>query len=825
MPDPVGFNVGLVLDNPNNAYGVGSSQSPTLDSATHMAEDGFGGGGGVDVTAYGAVGDDVTDDTAAFMAAIAALPSPGGGCLYVPMGSYRVERLTVANLDNFCIEGAGEWLTQIKLRDDDGLGGIGQILKTTDVLHFSMSNLTIHGNAANSKDGATQQPLVRYETTSATNGRKDFTVDVQNVTYYESAGGKYGHFRAQIYENSSDTFSEFMWVRERNVKHFYWGDLVGSCHMRGPAQLLDIENYCRNDGQYGFIAAGDPYGAGSSDSAIGMSCDVTFGHYIRHAKVRSVQFRTNGCLFNQMTKTADVDVTSYEDHINPYYDSALLPFTSDTGTNRLTVAAIPALFNAPAVVRITGTVTAPLVSGQLYHTRDHSGATFRLSTTSNGTALVLGANDTATVQFMGMTYGTAIKGDDNHNRTITQVTVNDTTNEFTAIGEGIPSGYGNGSIVRMLTTGTLPAPLVNNTRYFMRDVAGDVFKVAATSGGAEIDLTDDGTGSFTVEFLNDSSLNAVEDPCNLNYRLSILKSSPHSANNNLSMEESYLDTHGSIHILPGSVFNRSVQPVKGHANSRHTVRGARFYAGWLNNIAFGTASIIGVPHGTIDDCTFYGQSPTISAGRSLTIRNCEFWSACTITSTLTSTQLVVKVIDNLFNTSDLAAATLQVNPPATGIPMLLRLEGNRIPPAATQTTQLRINGTKVGGGAADLTLLTLVMDNNDFITDTGSGEAFNAALMMSARDNRRAHRARSEFRQTLAASATPSIVGGEDWVTGAVTPITNFTNGLNGTKITVAIETGHQVNNTANIVTQSGANIAGPAVRRFEKLGTVWYEV
>ena len=37
--------------------------------------------------------------------------------------------------------------------------------------------------------------------------------------------------------------------------------------------------------------------------------------------------------------------------------------------------------------------------------------------------------------------------------------------------------------------GTPPAPLVEGTTYFVRDSAGDSFKVAATSGGVAIDLT------------------------------------------------------------------------------------------------------------------------------------------------------------------------------------------------------------------------------------------------------------------------------------------------------------------------------------------------
>lgn len=49
-------------------------------------------------------------------------------------------------------------------------------------------------------------------------------------------------------------------------------------------------------------------------------------------------------------------------------------------------------------------------------------------------------------------------------------------------------------IVMDTNIGVLPTPLIEGTIYFVRDVAGDAFKLAATSGGAAIDLTADGTG-------------------------------------------------------------------------------------------------------------------------------------------------------------------------------------------------------------------------------------------------------------------------------------------------------------------------------------------
>ena len=46
--------------------------------------------------------------------------------------------------------------------------------------------------------------------------------------------------------------------------------------------------------------------------------------------------------------------------------------------------------------------------------------------------------------------------------------------------------------------GTVPSPLVEGTIYYVRDATTDTFKVAATSGGAAIDLVGAGAGDCVV---------------------------------------------------------------------------------------------------------------------------------------------------------------------------------------------------------------------------------------------------------------------------------------------------------------------------------------
>lgn len=66
------------------------------------------------------------------------------------------------------------------------------------------------------------------------------------------------------------------------------------------------------------------------------------------------------------------------------------------------------------------------------------------------------------------------------------------TDVFTAVGHR----YQTGSPVRV-TGLTGSAPLAEETTYWVRDVSGSTFKLAATSGGAAINITSDGSGTIT----------------------------------------------------------------------------------------------------------------------------------------------------------------------------------------------------------------------------------------------------------------------------------------------------------------------------------------
>ena len=74
---------------------------------------------------------------------------------------------------------------------------------------------------------------------------------------------------------------------------------------------------------------------------------------------------------------------------------------------------------------------------------------------------------------------------------IVPFTADSTTDIITLVGHGLADTQE----VFLSTTGTLPAPLVAGTGYFVRDATANTFKLAATSGGAAINLTTNGTGT------------------------------------------------------------------------------------------------------------------------------------------------------------------------------------------------------------------------------------------------------------------------------------------------------------------------------------------
>lgn len=101
----------------------------------------------VNVKAYGAVGDGVTNDTAAFLAAEAALPSGGseaagqGGIIYVPAGTYLIDNWNPAK-HQITLQGAGRQTTIIRGRVA-GSGATAGVIGINDVSRGKIADLTL----------------------------------------------------------------------------------------------------------------------------------------------------------------------------------------------------------------------------------------------------------------------------------------------------------------------------------------------------------------------------------------------------------------------------------------------------------------------------------------------------------------------------------------------------------------------------------------------------------------------------------------------------------------------------------------------------------
>ncbi|MBF7144789.1 MULTISPECIES: putative Ig domain-containing protein [Pseudomonas] len=106
---------------------------------------------------FGAVGDGITDDTAAIQSAINAAQAAGGGTVFVPTGTFIVSAREEPGdgclmlKSNVYLEGAGAGLTTVKVADGSNtkITGVIRSAYGEETHDFGLSNLTIDGNRAN----------------------------------------------------------------------------------------------------------------------------------------------------------------------------------------------------------------------------------------------------------------------------------------------------------------------------------------------------------------------------------------------------------------------------------------------------------------------------------------------------------------------------------------------------------------------------------------------------------------------------------------------------------------------------------------------------
>jgi len=84
-------------------------------------------------------------------------------------------------------------------------------------------------------------------------------------------------------------------------------------------------------------------------------------------------------------------------------------------------------------------------------------------------------------------------------------------------------GLSNGDLIRVSSATTLPAGLTAATNYYVINSAASTFKVSATSGGTEIDITDAGTGTHTWTHYGSRIYNMATGAASLTGETSSLK--------------------------------------------------------------------------------------------------------------------------------------------------------------------------------------------------------------------------------------------------------------------------------------------------------------
>jgi hypothetical protein len=131
---------------------------------------------------YNAVGDGVTDDTAAIQAAINALGGSNGSTLYLPAGTYVISgSLNFSNVPGgrFSVVGDGTGLTNIEVAANNVTAlqftGSGATQPTVSGLSFTTSTPSLTGTTA-----------IGFTGTSVTSYMANATISDVNVTGYET---------------------------------------------------------------------------------------------------------------------------------------------------------------------------------------------------------------------------------------------------------------------------------------------------------------------------------------------------------------------------------------------------------------------------------------------------------------------------------------------------------------------------------------------------------------------------------------------------------------------------------------------------------------
>ena len=175
--------------------------------------------------------------------------------------------------------------------------------------------------------------------------------------------------------------------------------------------------------------------------------------------------------------------------------------TADSSTDKITRTA-HGFADTDKIFFTAGGMPAGLTANTTYYVRDATTNDFKVAATSGGAAIDITSNGSAVLvhKIVNTTYwdnDTAEHARISFTNVETNFSIGDscTADSTTDKISRTTHGFSNGDKI-FFTATTMPTGLTANTTYYVRDATTDDFKVAATSGGAAIDFSTNGSGIF-----------------------------------------------------------------------------------------------------------------------------------------------------------------------------------------------------------------------------------------------------------------------------------------------------------------------------------------